>query len=220
MSYKYLLVLLGAVLVVLALAKGGWFLIALWFACNVLILGVAYARGSHRVFGKRSDGTLPFWSWAIFLPLLLYASAIWYLLRLSREPAQTAVTEHLVIGRRLLGREFHGEFDNVVDLTAEFPEPLAIRSLESYRSFPILDGAAPAPEALWAAVANLRPGRTFVHCAQGHGRAALFALAFLLRTRVAHDVEDGLRKLSTVRPGVRLSREQRNCIENFARLID
>ena len=33
-------------------------------------------------------------------------------------------------------------FENVVDLTAEFSEPPAIRSSPSYRSFPILDGSS------------------------------------------------------------------------------
>ena len=109
-----------------------------------------------------------------------------------------------------------GEFDNYVDLTAEFAEPAAIRKSPAYRSFPILDGAAPSPEALRAAVAGLRPGRTFVHCAQGHGRTGLFALAVLLSSGVARSVEDGLRLLRTARPGIRLSRDQRRCIEVYA----
>lgn len=163
---------------------------------------------------------MPLWSWLLFFPLLIYTIAVWHLVRLfSREPAHSEVTEHLVVGRRLLAFELDAEFNNYVDLTAEFPEPSAIRQLATYRSFPILDGAAPAPEAMRAVVASLRPGRTFIHCAQGHGRTGLFALAVLLSSGVVHSVEDGMRMLSTVRPGIRLSREQHKCIQIYANKV-
>ena len=169
------------------------------------------------MFGKRPDGTLPWWSWLLFLPLLSYTSAVWHLLRIfSRKPACSVVTEQLVVGRRLLPSELDAEFDNYVDLTAEFAEPAAVRASPSYRSFPILDWAAPSPEMLRAAVGSLRPGRTFIHCAHGYGRTGLFALAVLLRSGVARSVEDGLRMLRAVRPGIRLSREQYRCIQSYA----
>ena len=177
----------------------GGFVVAVWLGADFIILGAAHERGAHRVFGKRADGALP----------LIRA--------FSREPARSVVTEQLVIGRRLLASEFDGEFDNVVDLTAEFAEPSAIRRSPAYRSFPILDGGAPDPEALHAAVASLRPGRTFIHCAQGHGRTGLFALAVLLHAGAARSVEEGLAMLSAARPGIRLNREQLQCIQMFAR---
>jgi hypothetical protein len=218
MNYRHLLTLLGVALIVLGLIEGGWFLAAVWLGCDFLILGVAHGRGSHRVFGKRADGSLPIWSWLLFFPLLSYATAVWHFIRLfSREPAHNVVTEQLVVGRRLLAFELDGEYDNYVDLTAEFSEPSAIGHSSSYRSFPILDGAAPTPEALRAVVASLRPGRTFIHCAQGHGRAGLFTLAVLLNAGVARSVEDGLRMLSSVRPGIRLSRDQHRCIQTYAK---
>ena len=220
MSYRHLLTLLGLVLVVLGVAERGWFLPAVWLGGNFLVLGVAHGCGSHRVFGKREDGTLPLWSRFVFLPLLIYTTLVWNVIRLlSREPASNAVTDELVVGRRLLAFEAEGEFDNFVDLTAEFTEPSAIRRSAAYRSFPILDGAAPTPEALRAAVASLRPGRTCIHCAQGHGRTGLFALAVLLSSGVARSVEEGMRMLSAVRPAIRLSRDQRRCIETYAQKL-
>ncbi len=154
----------------------------------------------------------------MFLPLLLYTTAVWHLIRaISREPVRNEVTRQLMVGRRLVASELEGEFDNFVDLTAEFSEPSVIRRSPGYRCFPILDGAAPTPEALRAAVASLRPGRTYVHCAQGHGRTGLFALAVLLDSGVARSVDDGMRMLSVVRPAIRLSREQERCIEMYAR---
>jgi protein-tyrosine phosphatase len=220
MSHRHLLTFLGVVLIAFGLIEGGWFLIAAWLGCDFLVVGVAHGRGSHRVFGKRPDGTLPPWSWLLFFPLVAYTMVVWHLIRLfSREPARNAVTEELVVGRRLLAFELEGEFDNFVDLTAEFPEPSSIRRSPSYRCFPILDGAAPTPEALRAAVASLRPGRTFIHCAQGHGRTGLFALAVLLSSGVARSVEDGMRMLSAVRPAIRLSREQHGCIQIYAQNV-
>jgi protein-tyrosine phosphatase len=216
-SYRHLLTLLGIVLIVLGLVEQGWFLAALWLGCNFLVLAVAHARGSHRVFGKRADGTLPLWAWLLFLPLLVYTTLVWHLIRLfSREAAHNLVTEQLVVGRRLLSFELPGEFDNFIDLTAEFSEPPSIRCSPSYQSFPILDGGAPTPEALRAAVAGLRPGRTFIHCAQGHGRTGLFALAVLLASGAARSVEDGMEMLSAARPAIRLSREQHRCIQAYA----
>jgi hypothetical protein len=156
----------------------------------------------------------------VFFPLLTVTTVFWHLIRMfSREPAYNVVTDELVVGRRLLMSEFEGEYDNFVDLTAEFSEPYGIRHSSSYRSFPILDGAAPSPEVLHAAVASLRPGRTFIHCAQGHGRTGLFALAVLLSSRVAHNIEDGLRILSVARPAIRLSSEQHRCIQTYAQKL-
>lgn len=197
----------------------GWALLAVWPGCDLLALAFAHSRGAHRIFGKRPDGALPLWGWLIFVPMLSYMSAVWHLVRIfSREPARSVVTEQLVVGRRLLASELDGEFDNYVDLTAEFAEPSAIRRSPAYRSFPILNDAAPSPEALRVAVRSLRPGRTFIHCARGYGRTGLFALAVLLTSGVAHSVEDGLRMLRAVRPGIRLNREQHKCIQMYADL--
>jgi hypothetical protein len=217
MSYRYLLTLLGVALIALGSIERSWWLVAVWLGFDILVLGIAHWRGAHRVFGKRPDGSLPLWSWFLFFPLLVCTTAVWHLLRLvGREPAQSVVTKDLVIGRRLLASEFNGGFDNYIDLTAEFPEPPVIRRLPAYRSFPILDGAAPTPEALRRAVAILKPGRTYIHCAQGHGRTGLFALAMLLNSGSVRTIEDGLQMLMAVRPGIRLNRTQFRCIQNHA----
>jgi protein-tyrosine phosphatase len=217
MSYRHLLTLLGLILIALGVVERGWLLLAVWLGCDFLVLGIAHGKGAHGVFGKRQDGSLPLWSWLVFWPLFLYVAAVWHALRLlSREPALSKVTNDLAIGRRLLPSEVEGEFENYVDLTAEFAEPARLRRSSAYRCFPILDGAAPPPEALHAAVRRLRPGKSFIHCAQGHGRTGLFALAVLLKAGAATTVDDGLRMLQAVRPGVRLNRAQRQCIERFA----
>ncbi len=221
--YSHLLIFLGAALIVFGCLQGGWFLIVVWLGLDFFILGIAHARGAQRVFGKKPNGTLPWWSWSLFFPLLVYTGMVWHCIRLfSREPAWAVVNEQLVIGRRVLGAELEqleGEFEHFVDLTAEFPEPAAVRSAPCYRNFPILDRSAPDAEALREAVAGVRTGRIFIHCAQGHGRSALFALALLLESGKARTVDDGLRILSAARPGICLSTEQQRCIRAYARSL-
>ena len=217
MSYRHQLALLGFALIALGALKGGWLLLLVWLGVNFLVLGIAHGRGEHRIFGKRPDGTLPLWSWVLFFPLLAYTAGVWHLLRLlTREPSCHGITEQLVVGRRLLPSEVQGDFDNYIDLTAELAEPAAIRRGSSYRCVPILDGAAPSPEVLREAVRSLRPGRTFIHCAQGHGRTGLFALAVLLESGSARNVEEGLQRLAAVRPGIRLSEQQIQCVRRYA----
>jgi protein-tyrosine phosphatase len=217
MSHRYLLILLGFGLMAIGIVERGWLLLILWLGADFLLLGIAHVRGVHRVFGKRQNGSIPLWSWLIFFPLLIYIAAVWHLIRFfSREPALNTVTSDLLVGRRLLSGECEGEFKNFVDLTAEFVEPSSIRKCPGYFCFPILDGAAPDTESLRRALSHLKPGRTFIHCAQGRGRTGLFALAVLLNSGAARTVEDGLRMLQVARPGIRLSREQRKCIEQFA----
>ena len=216
MSHRHLLILLALILIVVGVLERGWLILAAWLGCDFLVLGIAHARGAHGVFGKRQDGALPLWSWLVFLPLLIYIATVWHAIRLfTREPAMNSVTSDLTIGRRLLPFEVEGEFQNYIDLTAEFAEPVPIRRSSSYHCFPILDGGAPDPQALRREICSLRPGKTFIHCAQGHGRTGLFALALLIKSGVARTVDDGLRILQAARPGVRLSGAQRRCIENF-----
>lgn len=218
--YSYLLILLGTFFSVAGIAKGGWCFVLVWLGLNFFILGIAHAKRWHGVFGKRTDGSIPLWSRIAFLPLFVQIEVVWHVLRIfSREPASNEVNETLVVGRRPLGWEIEGEFVNFVDLTTEFAASAAVRRLPSYRCFPILDGSAPAPEALRDFLATLRPGRTFIHCAQGHGRTGLFAVAYLLNPKVAPDVESALQIIKDARPGICLNREQIVVAETYARMM-
>jgi hypothetical protein len=217
MRHATALLILGLMLVGAAWWAGAFGLIAGWLGVDFLLLGGAHLRGGHGVFGKRANGTLPLWSWMVFLPLFLLTLLVWHLARLfSGEPAFHRVSPHLVVGRRLFTREKPGGFANYVDLTAEFAEPREVREAPEYVAFPLLDASAPSVAALRGAVAGLRPGPTFIHCAQGHGRTGLFALAVLLESKTVQTVDEGLAKLTEVRPGIRLSASQEQCIRVFA----
>ncbi|MEW6159105.1 MAG: hypothetical protein AB1813_16895 [Verrucomicrobiota bacterium] len=221
MSHRHALILLGLVLIALGVFEGGWLLLAVWLGADFLAVGIAHARGAHRIFGKKPDGTLPTWSCFLFLPFLLYTSVVWHLIRIvSSEPAHNHVTEALLVGRRLLPGEIDGAFANYVDLTAEFAEPPQIRGYPGYLSFPILDGSAPHPDALHDILNRIKPGRTYVHCAQGHGRTGLFALALMLKWGAVKTISEGMERLRRVRPGIHLSPSQHKCIEQFSERRD
>jgi len=101
-------------------------------------------------------------------------------------------------GGRLLAFELEGEFENVVDLTAEFSEPSGIRCSPSYRSFPILDGSAPTPEALrhGGCQPSARPDIHSLRAGSWPDGPPLRWLCYSV-PGVAHSVEDGLRLLSS-----------------------
>ncbi len=211
------LTVVGLLLVLMAGNQhaAGW--LYAWAGLNFVALGAAHFRGSGRLYGKQRNGSLPWWSWLWFLPLHVLTYAVWHLARaLFKDDKFNAITSELVVGRRLVAGEHEAGFTNFVDLTAEFRAPAAARAAPNYLSFPILDGGVPTVGELRAALRKLQPGRTYVHCAQGRGRAGLFATAWLLDSGVAATVPDALAILKSARPGIHLNRRQRRCAEGFA----
>lgn len=212
--------LLGAALAYWSFQLGDRGLWLLWLAIDFLIISGAYCANWHGVFGKRRDGTLPLWSWLLFLPYHALNTLLWTLARLiSKEPAFNKVGDQLVVSRRLLGKEFAGPYANYVDLTAEFQEPRAARMLEGYLGVPTLDASAPSFTTLHNAIQSLKPGLTLVHCAQGHGRTGLFALVVLLAKGKIKSVSEGLALLQSARPAIRLNARQLQCAHEFERQL-
>ena len=119
------------------------------------------------------------------------------------------------MGRRLRAFELPPGISNYVDLTAETEDPAAIRQSEAYLAFPILDAGVPDRHALKKTISDLKPGRTFVHCAQGHGRTGLFALALLSARGQIESFEEGIEKLKTVRPGLGLNTSQEAFMKDY-----
>ncbi len=190
-----------------------------WWLVDLAIVGVAYVFQLPGIYGKGTSGRLPVWSWFVYFPWHVFTRAVWYLdRRWDSQPGLQWVHETLAVGRRPMAGEVPGDFDHFVDLTAEFSEVRYYRQFPGYVCFPILDGTAPRPGSLLEAVRSVRFGKTFVHCAKGHGRTGLFAIAILLESGQVASPEEGLKLLQTVRPGVRLNRAQRNCLEQFLHL--
>jgi len=200
----------------LACYLGGWGHLIHWFSFSCFASSAGYAGLGPRIFGKRPDGRIPIWSRIVHLPYMLFAESMWRLTRsFNRENATDAVTDDLVLARRLLAGELPSDVANYVDLTADTEDPGAIRNSAAYIAFPILDGSVPSPDDLRSVVSQLSPGRTFVHCAQGHGRACLFALALLLDRQLIRSFDEGMALINAARPAAGLNEAQEVFIRNY-----
>lgn len=216
MKYSLTFALLGALVCYWAVSLGGLWHFLVWIAISFFTLSAGYAGIGPKIFCKRPDGTIPLWAKIIHLPFLIYSAIIWYcMLILSRENPFDKVGDNLILGRRLLANELPPNIVNYVDLTAEFEDPLDIRQSTNYISLPILDASVPSPQGLISALSRLRSGNTYVHCAQGHGRTSLFALALLSTQGSVRSFEDGFSLLKEVRPGIGLNNAQETFIRKF-----
>ncbi len=208
--------LLGCAVSGPAILQGGWWHGLHWFAFSCFALAAGYAGVGPRVFGKGADGRIPVWSKVLHLPFLLYSRVVWQLAcRFTKENPLDEVTDDLVLGRRLVAAEVPPDIPNYVDLTAEFEDPPNARQLPGYVNFAILDGSIPHPGPLQEVLDVLKPGRTFVHCAQGHGRTGLFAIILLFHRGTVKTYEEGLDLITKARPGVSLNRDQERFVRHY-----
>ena len=191
-------------------------IILVWAAISFGCVALGYGGLGVRVFGKGEDGRIPLGAKILLLPYLLYTWIVWHLYRLlSREDAYNRIEDDLVVGRRLLSAEVPDGFDHYIDLTAEFEDPAPIRCRDSYRSFPMLDASIPSDDELEAVADATKLGRTYIHCAQGHGRTGLFALALLIHRGRIQTTDEGIELLKSLRPAINLNREQSRFIERY-----
>lgn len=197
---------------------GGWHLWYLWLSLNILVLALGYAFPGRNIFRKRPDGTIPIVEKIVFLPFFCYTLIVWHLARkLIRENPFDRVENDLIIGRRLLPSEVPSGIRNYVDLTVEFEEPVGIRSSLNYLCLPILNGSTPTLPSLKAVLKRVAVGPTYIHCARGHGRTCLFALALMAERGCLKSYEDGMARLKAARPGVRLNAYQEPFTREFVR---
>jgi protein-tyrosine phosphatase len=221
MARIFLLLILGVGLGAIAYVHGKWTWLIGWLGLDFFVVGVGHVTGAHHLFGKRADGTLPIWSWIVFLPLHVYSLAVLKLARLiGNEPLVCRVNESLAIGSRPGAADDCSEFEAIIDLTAEFQEVKCVRERKGYFCFPILDASAPTVDELEIALKGRSGGRTLVHCAQGHGRTGLFAAALLMANGSSATAEQALGLLTKVRPGVQLNSVQRRCLLEFERRLN
>ena len=220
MKYGVLYLVLAVGAAYLGIKIGGLAWLLLWISADCLLLAVGYFGLGSKVYGKNPRGGFPLWARVIHLPMMLSSLLIWQLFRLfSKENAYDEVAEDLFVGRRLSNDEIPRGISNWIDLTAELDDPKQIRDSTQYICLPILDGTVPDARVLDHILSRLDHGKTYVHCAQGHGRAALFALLLLARRGVISDVEDGIRLLQKARPSIILHSGQRKFVADFIERI-
>ncbi len=223
MKLGLLFALCSLLLGLVGACRGGWRLALLWPAASFALVALGYLGLGPRVFGKRPDGTLSPAAAVVLLPYLAMTAIVWRLTRLMiRKPAMHELVPGFWIGRRLLPRELPPDTDVVVDLTAEFAEPRGVRSVGSYISVPMLDAAAGKVGQvveLARRLAAMQGKQVFLHCAQGHGRTGLVAAAYLLAAGKCRDAREAIAFTQSIRPGVRLNREQRRVLDEVANTL-
>jgi hypothetical protein len=213
MRYAIINLLLGAAISFQGFLFPSLLVPLLWLGLSFCVLGLAYLLRKPSFLGKRHDGSISWWSWLVFLPFHVFLHSVWHLTRLfAREHPTDAISERLVVGRRLLSREVPSGIELVVDLTSEFPEPVGVHRGREYRWFPLLDASVPDVRVLREFIAALPDVATYVHCAQGHGRTGLFSVALLVERGICATAAEALTLLTTARPGIALNDEQQTFI--------
>jgi protein-tyrosine phosphatase len=202
-----------------ALVHRGWFWLLLWPASSFFVVAFAYIVIGPRILGKKSDGTLTWYSTIALLPYHLFTWILWHINRfVNNESACDEVSPSLVIGRRLYANDLPDGISLVIDLTAEFIEPRGVRNGRDYLCVPMLDGAVPSEADLVRAVTAIdqSSGPVFIHCAQGHGRTGLVAAALLLAQGRAADTDEAIQTLKSARPKVHLNKGQLRFLRKMA----
>ena len=178
-----------------------------WPALSWLAVGWNYLHPDAGVFAKRGP-TVPTLRKLCILPHTLLLYVVWHATRLfSREPAFAELLPGVLIGRRLLPGEWPA-VATVVDLAVELDDlpPPAAQHLTTL----LLDGSAPEPTWLRTAPSRIDTAQlpVYIHCAQGHGRTAMFAASLLLHRRLAANVDEALGMVLAVRPHARPNTRQ------------
>lgn len=209
----------GILLAIWGLWLGGLGCLLLWPAFSFALIAAAYAGLGPRVCGKTADGRLAWWAIVLLLPYLLGAWGVWYAIRLlSREACCDEVAPGVWVGRRPFARDLPAGISLIVDLTAEFPVPRALRRGRAYLCVPTLDATAPEENAVRAAIEQIAAwsGAVYIHCALGHARSAMTAAAVLIRRGHAENPEHAVSVLRQARPRICLEKSQQRLLERLA----
>lgn len=218
MKYAVAFIVFSVALVYWAIVLGGFGWLLLWPALSFVLAALAYGGMGPALFAKRPDGTLPWQTWVLLGPFILFNSIVWHLQRkLSKESPWDEVYPNLYVGRRPLSGELPHHIRQVVDLTAEFPAAGDIVSSTTYINLPVLDATAPEEARLRELLSRVTADvPTLLHCAQGHGRSGTVAAAWLIRHGLAANVDAAEAILKSKRPGIRLNQRQRALVKRLA----
>ena len=220
MKYGIILGLISIMAAFHAFRNPFFFIPLIWISISTMIVSMAYTGCLPRAFYKRKNGTILTCSKILNLPFLSYTSGTWHIYRiLSRENPFDKISDSLTIGRRLLPKEISERYDCYVDLTAEFDEPKTIREKSSYICLPILDASTPKIKDFINLLKQIENKKIFIHCAQGHGRTGLVALAFIMRKGLVKDPKEGILHLQSLRPALKLNNNQINYLEKYKKVI-
>lgn len=211
-------VLFAGVGLAMGARESRWWMILLWPGMSFMLVGLAYVGVGPSIFGKRpATGSRAWPAKVILLPFLMISLLIWNIWRLTRagEPCQE-IAPGIWLGRRPRVHEMPPLVETLVDMTSEFQSSAAARG-RVYFCTPTLDHTAPPLEVFSRLIddLNARDGEIYIHCAHGHGRAAMVAAALLLKRRHAASIDEAYRQMKARRRGVVVNQEQRRLLERW-----
>jgi protein-tyrosine phosphatase len=198
----------------------GWWLI--WYSIDFFLLSIAYQKDSVKIFGKRSDGKMSFFSIALLLPTLLFLWTIWHVRRsILKEQYSHEILPGIWLGGRAFANEIPDNISLIVDLTTEFIEPYDVIAQKTYICIPTLDASVPSDERFFEIVSTICTwqGNVYLHCALGRGRSATVAAGILLAKGIVDDVDRAKTLLQNIRPGVDFSVSQKQLLERFQKQL-
>jgi protein-tyrosine phosphatase len=191
---------------------GGLTWILAWPAVSLVVVAFAYVHAGPAVLGKQSDGTLSWTRALLLMPYFSAAECAWYIVRvLGGEEPWHEIAPGLYLGRRAQHWELPARIGLVLDMTAEFVEPVEVRSGRVYVCVPALDASVPSVDALVDGISQIADfrGNIYVHCAAGHGRSAMAMAVLLVMRGVARDLDHAVELMCSARPRVKLRTTQR-----------
>ncbi len=219
-SYAILNLLAGYSLILSgsSLAKLHQSTLLIWWGTGMFLIGAAYLFSVPGVFGKKAPGNRSWLLRAVLFPTLALNYAIWHLRHriISTEDTCNLVAPGVWLGRRPLEHELPPSVRTVVDLTCEMTASPSSRKL-NYICLPILDGCAPSVEALFSLVVLLQRYKSplYIHCAAGHGRSAMVAVALLVARGHAHTLEEAEEMVRSARPAISIKAPQQAALKEW-----
>ena len=214
----YLFLILGSCLIILGFKLGLAGLLLFWVGVSLVIVGSGYGWLGAKVFGKQSDGKISRWALCLLFPYLLLIWTIWHLQRLIiQEDCCNEIAPGIWLGRRAFADELPAQISLIIDLTAEFQEPIEVISEKTYICVPTLDASVPPDEIFIEIVKTIAAwqGNVYIHCALGHGRAATVAACTLVAKGLINDPNQAEQVLKKARPKVNLSAVQKQLLHRF-----
>ena len=163
----------------------------LWLILNLSIMSIAYLSHNPKlILGKSSKGEINYFFLFINLPWLLFTWSIFRVqMFVSRENIVDEIAEtNIFISSKPLEDFDFDSYDLIVDLTAEFLRDKVAD--KNYICYPNLDGMALTTS--YDEIEIFSNKRVLVHCANGHGRSALFVASLLLDLGFVESFEKGL----------------------------